>query len=101
MNIELISPERESSVLKFKGFRKPHIKTIIKYVSILRDVTPQEIIGPRRFKSIVKARDEVISRARFYGYSLNDIARELGGRDHTTIHYSLNKTGAKVGEEYK
>jgi chromosomal replication initiation ATPase DnaA len=45
----------------------------------------EEIRGPRRFKMLVKARKEVYAKAYDAGYSLKEIGRYLGGRDHTTI----------------
>jgi len=47
--------------------------------------TVDEILGPRRFKSIVSARRATAMMLREKGLSYPQIGTLLGGRDHTTI----------------
>lgn len=52
-----------------------------------------DVIGPRRFKRLVEARDRIAYRLRYeLDMPLKTIGAYLGNRDHSTIIHSLEKT---------
>lgn len=59
--------------------------------------TVNELLSRRRSKPLVRARFAVIEAARrVTSYSLPQIGRELGGRDHTTVMNGLKRAQALV-----
>jgi len=69
------------------------IEALAKYLGF----TKQLIESHSRRQDIVRARDLIAYLLREYGdLSYPAIGRLLGGRDHTTIIYSYNKTKAKI-----
>lgn len=70
---------------------------ILRTVSRLHLVTPEELIAQDRRKRLVLARQEFMARAyetpTLSGRmrSLPEIGRFLGGRDHTTILHGVNR----------
>ena len=66
------------------------IEKIIGEVGRTYNVTPAEIRGMRRTANISSARQTAIYVVReITGMSMEDIGKEFGGRDHSTIVYSL------------
>ena len=66
------------------------IEKIIGEVGRTYNVTPAEIRGMRRTANISSARQTAIYVGReITGMSMEDIGKEFGGRDHSTIVYSL------------
>ncbi|WP_395150319.1 chromosomal replication initiator protein DnaA [uncultured Allofournierella sp.] len=66
------------------------IEKIIGEVGRTYNVTPAEIRGMRRTANISAARQTAIYVVReITGMSMEDIGKEFGGRDHSTIVYSL------------
>lgn len=79
------------------------IKEIIKEVSELTGVSVAEIKSNRRSKHIVRARFLIWWRARQETfYSLPEIGRRTGGKDHTTVLHGVRKFEAALakGEEW-
>jgi len=69
---------------------------IIRAVSARTGISVPEIIGERRSKWIVAARFEAIYEVSVAtGYSLPQIGRIFGGRDHTSILNALRKERAR------
>ena len=67
-------------------------------------VPASEIFGPRRFRSFVRARQEVAYRlynSRHQSgprrFSLTQIGTWLGGRDHTTILHAIRAHEKRMG----
>jgi chromosomal replication initiation ATPase DnaA len=68
---------------------RPLAKTIIAEVAAAHDITPADILGPRRFPHLVEARREAMSRVRKeLGYSYPQIGR-IFNRDHSSVIWSL------------
>jgi len=61
-----------------------------------------DLLGPRRTAPIVKARHEAIWRiaTRRPDMSLPEIARRMGGRDHTTILHAIRSYAERHGLTY-
>lgn len=62
---------------------------IVEQVSREAGVDAWEIRGQSRQRQIVTARKEAAKRLREAGLSLNDIGRQLGSRNHSTVYYLL------------
>lgn len=68
------------------------IERIINEVARTYNITPEEIRGRKRTANIASARRTAIYVVReITGMSMEDIGQEFGGRDHSTIVYSLNE----------
>ena len=53
-------------------------------------ITNDQLCGPRQFKQYVWPRQAVYFLASRHGrYTLAEIGRRLGGRDHTTVRYGV------------
>lgn len=52
-----------------------------------------ELLGQRRGKDVARVRFAVMLVARDLNYSLTDIGRRLGGRDHTTALHGVKRAG--------
>ncbi len=73
------------------------VNLIVDFVADRRDVPVQEILSNRRNAQSTAARHEACFLAqRLTPHSLPDIGRFLGGRDHTTVRYAINKIANKV-----
>lgn len=80
------------------------VREILQRCADNHGVTPADIVGDRRFKPIVHARQEAMYRLRdlrtFEGarrFSLPRIGQLLGGRDHTTILHGVRAHEARNG----
>lgn len=77
--------------------RKPTFKQLIQSVARFYNIQIKNIIGTRREKNFVKARQIVAYLAREkLKKSFPNIAWALGGRDHTTAIYSYHKIKDKI-----
>ena len=75
---------------------RAEIQQVIDRVALEHNVTAKDIVGPRRTRELVKARDAAILdvSTRWPWLSLPRLGRIFGNRDHTTIMHSLKKSGA-------
>lgn len=70
---------------------------IIEDVSKRRGVSVFDIKGPMRFKAINAARQEFMAEAYATGrWSMPQIGKFLGGRDHTTVLHGIRQHTARV-----
>ena len=73
------------------------IEKIISEVARTYNVSPAEIRGMRRTANISSARQTAIYVVReITGMSMEDIGSEFGGRDHSTVVYSINDMQKKL-----
>lgn len=70
------------------------IEVILEAGSQATGVTVRQLKSPRRFRLFARARAFIAKKMRAEGYSLNQIGRQLGGRDHATIMHYLGRTRA-------
>lgn len=74
---------------------------IVRRISTVMKVTPEELMSDRRHKDIVLARQAIFYWARRRTrLSLPEIGRRMGGRDHTTVLHGADaypKKRAKAG----
>ncbi|ACS41630.1 helix-turn-helix domain-containing protein [Methylorubrum extorquens] len=78
----------------------PFIKAIIAEIAAQHGVSYGEVIGPRRSRKITSARFaayHAVAKAR-PDYSLSQIARHFGNRDHSTVLRGLRKAAVSLGE---
>ena len=92
-----------SSLLEnhFSGgaMKKLTIADIQKQVELYYDVTHAELVGAKRSRKIVYARQIAIYLSRqMLNQPYNSIAKSFGGRDHTTIMYSVTNVEEKLKE---
>lgn len=75
---------------------RAEIQAVIDRIAREHNVTAADIVSPKRTRVIVKARDQAILEVstRWPWLSLPKLGKIFGGRDHTTIMHSLNKSGA-------
>ena len=74
------------------------ITDILKDVSVRHKIPIREIMGNRRHRATVLARQEVMYLAkRDTNHSLPVIGRHLGGRDHTTVLHGIRAYAKKAG----
>ena len=59
---------------------------------------PAMIRGPRVYQPLPHARFAVCLAARRRGFSLAQIGRALGGRDHTTVLHSIRRADSLLGD---
>jgi chromosomal replication initiator protein len=75
-------------------------KELLTLVSAHFGVTEQLLIGPSRSSSIVQARHVAMFLLREdLGYSLAEIGRFLGNRDHTTVLHGCSKVISSIEED--
>lgn len=67
------------------------VADIVEEVGLVMGVPYADIIGPTRTRFVVKARMTAAMVLHKRGMSLSQIGRHLGGRDHSTIIYSLDR----------
>lgn len=65
------------------------LRDILRAANEATGVPVDDIIGRSRKKYICVLRNEVMLLAQGEGYSLGQIGRALGGRDHTTILHGI------------
>lgn len=71
----------------------PSPKTIIKLVALKHGVARVDVVGPPRTRPIVAARHEAIGLIYTHckHYSLPELGRFFGNRDHTTMLHAMRK----------
>jgi chromosomal replication initiator protein len=78
-------------LVKRSGTASP-ISRIILQTASERDLSASQLTGKQRTARIAQARHEAVLRAHETGrYSLSQIGRAFGGRDHTTILNSIKR----------
>lgn len=81
------------------AMKKLNIADIQKQVELYYDVSHTELIGQKRTRKIVYARQIAIYLSRqMLDLPYNNIAKNFGGRDHTTIMYSVTNVEEKLKE---
>ena len=79
--------------------KKLSVADIQKQVELYYDVPHSELIGQKRSRNIVYARQIAIYLSRqMLDLPYNSIAKSFGGRDHTTIMYSVTNVEEKMKE---
>ena len=79
------------------AMKKLNIADIQKQVELYYDVPHSELIGQKRSRKIVYARQIAIYLSRqMLDLPYNYIAKSFGGRDHTTIMYSVTNVEEKL-----
>jgi chromosomal replication initiator protein len=100
-----ISPEAISEQLRKMGnedivkSKRPYTRPIeiLKVISKHFNVTESQIIGPKRLRPIVIPRQYAMYLMRVdLEISYKEIGRILGGRDHTTVMYAVEKISKEV-----
>jgi chromosomal replication initiation ATPase DnaA len=94
----------ESVVWRLRSFRAlfpeveiPSIRTIVEAVARKHGIAPLQLLGERRCKKLVLARQEAMWVAvRDSGRSLPVIGREMGNRDHTTVYYGCQRHQGRI-----
>jgi len=73
------------------------LKQILHRVSTLYEVSPNELVGPRRMRTVTEARHVAMYLARqLTGASLPSIGRFFGGRDHATVLHACRAVEAAL-----
>ena len=81
------------------AMKKLNIADIQKQVELYYDVPHSELVGQKRSRKIVYARQIAIYLSRqMLDLPYNNIAKNFGGRDHTTIMYSVANVEEKLKE---
>ena len=98
-----ISIDQVSRLLEnhFSGgaMKKLTIADIQKQVELYYDVPHMDLVGQKRARKIVYARQIAIYLSRqMLDLPYNNIAKSFGGRDHTTIMYSVTNVEEKMKE---
>lgn len=77
--------------------KKVKVPQVIKHVAQNLNVTVKDLKGPRRTKDVAFARQICMYLLREdYGYKLEDVARFLQRKDHTTVIHAVDKIKSKV-----
>ena len=81
------------------AMKKLSVSDIQKQVELYYDVPHSDLIGQKRARRIVYARQIAIYLVRqMLDMPYNNIAKDFGGRDHTTIMYSVTNVEEKMKE---
>jgi len=99
---ELVAKYREIKTPQYDK-RIGETKQIVAAIAKRHGVTFDDIIGPCRKRSIVAARFEaIVTVAQLrHLWSLPELGRFFGNRDHTTILHCIRKTAIETGETIK
>lgn len=103
LNLKTMTVEEVTKLLEnhFSGgaMKKLTVADIQKQVEMYYDVPHSDLIGQKRSRKIVYARQIAIYLSRqMLNQPYNDIAKSFGGRDHTTIMYSVTNVEEKMKE---
>ncbi|MBQ6391842.1 MAG: chromosomal replication initiator protein DnaA [Eggerthellaceae bacterium] len=103
LNLKTMTVEEVTKLLEnhFSGgaMKKLTVADIQKQVELYYDVPHSDLIGQKRSRKIVYARQIAIYLSRqMLNQPYNDIAKSFGGRDHTTIMYSVTNVEEKMKE---
>lgn len=76
------------------------VERIISEVGHIYNVTPEEILGPRRSSQISSARQVAMYLInQITGLSYTAIGNEFSGRDHSTVVYAINKVKSIIKKD--
>ena len=76
------------------------VERIINEVGHIYNVTPAEMVGPRRSSQISSARQVAMYLInQITGLSYTAIGTEFGGRDHSTVVYAINKVKSIIKKD--
>lgn len=76
------------------------IERIVNEVARTYNITAEEIRGRKRTANVSSARITAMYVVReITGMSMEDIGQEFGGRDHSTVVYSLNEAARRIGTD--
>jgi|GEM_PF-3966509 len=82
------------------GTVRPSLEEIAQRTAQLWGIRIGELRGPRRFRAAVTARQVAMYVSRsIFGYSLEQIGRYFGGRDHTTVAHACNRVAQDLGTD--
>jgi chromosomal replication initiator protein len=91
-----ITPETINKLLT-NSTRKQDIKSLLRTVADYFNLAPEELINKKRDRKTTLARHVAIYLMREgYNYSLAEIGKELGGRNHTTILHGYEKIASEL-----
>ena len=78
------------------------VDRIIARVAMVFSVSPKDVTGPRRLRTVTAARRVAMYLARtLTGASLPAIGRQFGGRDHTTVLHACRTVEAELPTDAK
>lgn len=78
---------------------KPSSRSIIAQVAAEWEVSVEVLVGPRRCQSVSRPRQDAMFRLYETGrFSLPQIGRMFGNRDHTTILHSVRRHAKRLAE---
>ncbi len=99
----VVTPEPVSNVVRLVIPRTP-AQQIIVDVATKHGLTYADLVGHRRWRHMVPARDEAMAAVKAlkvdgdkWSYSLPVIGRLFGGRDHTTVLTALRRHAKRTG----
>ena len=69
---------------------------VVELVAAKYRVSQKAILGPSRVRNVARARQLSMYLGRQLGLSLVEVARQLGGRDHTTIMHGCAKIEVEI-----
>ncbi len=79
---------------------RPTTRAVIDDVCLKHAIDRRDLLGPRRFRPFVAARNEAAYRLRQEtSLSLPQIGRLLGSRDHTTIVHAVRRHAETLARE--
>lgn len=79
------------------------VRAVVEAVSGVTGFAPADIIGPRRQRELVRARQIAMYFTKSYCRHLScpEIGRRMGARDHTTILHGIRKIEAEIEQSGK
>ena len=80
--------EPDPILIGLRGFK---CRGLLRPVLVRHNMTWQQAIARRRTKEYILVREDIYGALRLAGWSLPQIGKLVGGRDHTTIVHSLKK----------
>lgn len=79
------------------------VRAVVEAVSGVTGIAPADIVGPRRQRELVRARQIAMYFTKTYCRHLSfpEIGRRMGARDHTTIQHGVRKIEVEIEESGK
>ena len=94
--MKITEPTTQFEIALLKGSPTLQIGKIVKRAMDITGYTRDEIIGPDRSRDLVRVRHAIMHEAHNLGFSLTEIGRAIGGRDHTTVLNAIRKTNDRL-----